>query len=165
MLRHLTPPPQSPSIQPTSNITTAKAKVSILRAKASDASKLVSIAEIVKREIEKERSTSNDGAGGAYQGSKPGRWFQYITLGEEMQWRRREVGNSVIEDTVLGGPGVNEEGLDDGDEFEIMKTPFERAVQGQPLVRGVPVMSLFLSRSSIDELKRQYGEQTNAPRS
>ncbi|KAI3318027.1 hypothetical protein HD806DRAFT_526677 [Xylariaceae sp. AK1471] len=160
MLRHLTPPTQLPSIGPSSNVATAKTRVSILRAKAPEAGKLVSIAEIAKRQIEDEQPVSDGSASEAGRGRKTSRWFQYIVLGEEIRQRRREAGNTIIEDTVLGGSGADEE---EDDEFEIMKTPFERAAEGQPLVRGVPVMSLFLSRSSIEELKRRYGEQTNAP--
>lgn len=127
-----------------------------MRAKAPEAGKLISIAEIAKREIEKEQCSSNEETGNT------GRWFQYITLGEEIQHRRRVAGHTIIEETVLGGPGaVGEEPVDD-DEFEVMKTPFERAVEGQPVARGIPIMSLFLSRSPIEELKRRYGEQTNA---
>ncbi|KAI0838679.1 hypothetical protein F5Y06DRAFT_41627 [Hypoxylon sp. FL0890] len=131
VLRHLTSPP------------TNKTGVSILRAKAPDAGKLVSIAEIAKRELEKR---TDDRC----------RWFQYIALGEELKEIPRGEGNTVIEETKLGDAG------EDDDDFEIMKTPFQRAIEGQPRVRGVPIMSLFLSRVSIEELKKRYGEQTNA---
>jgi len=150
MLCHLTPP-TSPS---------AKRKVSVLRAKARDVSKLVSIAEIAKREIERERHTTKDEDGSLGAGN----WFQYIALGEEIQRRDREAGNSIIQETVLGGLDADKDPDKDPDEsveFEYMKTPFERAIECQPLVRGTPVMSLFLSRSPIKELKKRYGEQTN----
>ncbi|KAI1363759.1 hypothetical protein F5Y08DRAFT_233394 [Xylaria arbuscula] len=162
MLRHLTPPTTTEPAAP--DATTAKAKVSVLRAKAADAGKLISIAEIAKREIEREGGAprdEDDAAGSkAEQESKAGRWFQYIALGEETRQRSRDEGNTIIEETVLGGSGTNEQD-DKEDEFEVMKTPFERAIEGRPMVRGVPVMSLFLSRSPIEELKRRYGEQTN----
>ncbi|TGJ87038.1 hypothetical protein E0Z10_g1760 [Xylaria hypoxylon] len=163
MLRHLTPPTMSSSIEPKPDTLIPKTKVSVLRAKATEAGKLISIAEIAKREIEKERSTSDSVVTETSQGSKTGCWFQYIALGEELQQKHREEGNTVIEETVLGDPGADEQDHDEDDDFEVMKTPFERAIDGRPLVRGVPVMSLFLSRSSIEELKRRYGEQTNAP--
>ncbi|KAI1187363.1 hypothetical protein F5B17DRAFT_322537 [Nemania serpens] len=166
MLRHLTPPtPPSSSTEPTPDTVKPKTRVSILRAKSTEAGKLVSIAEIAKREIEKELPVGANAAGeaGQGQGSKSGRWFQYIALGEELQQKRRAEDNTVIKETVLGGLGADEEDGDGADEFEVMKTPFERAIEGRPLVRGVPVMSLFLSRSPIEELKKQYGEQTNTP--
>ncbi|KAI0007935.1 hypothetical protein F4779DRAFT_483017 [Xylariaceae sp. FL0662B] len=138
ILRHLGP-----------SSSAAKTRVSILHARAADAGKLVSIAEIAKREIAK---TNDD---------RP-HWFQHIALGEALKERPRDDGKSVVEETKLGGGrGPND---DQGDsDFEVMKTPFERAIEGQPLLRGVPVMSLFLSRVPIEELKKPYGEQTNAP--
>ncbi|KAJ1331961.1 Alba [Microdochium nivale] len=137
-------------------------KVTVLRARASDAGKLVSIAEIAKREIEK--------TGGRT-------WYQYISVGEELEQRERgkAAGGhaSVVEETILDDDGDNDnngkgkddqDGGDDNDDddFEIMKTRFERAIEGRPLVRGVPVMALFLSRTPLDELRRRFGEQTNA---
>ncbi|KAI1140350.1 hypothetical protein F5Y05DRAFT_378076 [Hypoxylon sp. FL0543] len=133
VLRHLTSP------------TTNKTSVSILRAKAPDTGKLVSIAEISKRELEK---GTGDGC----------RWFQYIALGEELKEIPRDEGNTVIEETKLGSAGD----ADADDDFEVMRTPFQRAIEGQPRLRGVPIMSLFLCRVSVEELKKRYGEQTNA---
>ncbi|KAI1207136.1 uncharacterized protein F4807DRAFT_188497 [Annulohypoxylon truncatum] len=115
----------------------SKTAVSILRAKASDAGKLVSVAEIAKRELGKRTD------GGRV-------WFQYIALGEELKEIPRE-GDTVIEETRLD---------DDDVDFEVMKTPFQRAIETQPRLRGVPIVSLFLCRVSIEELKR-YGEQTS----
>ncbi|KAI2625929.1 hypothetical protein GGR54DRAFT_523583 [Hypoxylon sp. NC1633] len=128
VLRHLTSPP-------------ANKKVSVLRAKVSDTGKLISIAEIAKRELEKP-------------GDHGRVWFQYIALGEELRERPREEGNTIIEETRLDG--------DDDDDFEVMKTPFERAVEGQPRLSGVPIMSLFLCQVPVEELKKCYGEQTNS---
>ncbi|OTA70194.1 hypothetical protein K449DRAFT_393202 [Hypoxylon sp. EC38] len=128
-------------LQHVTSSTTKKTTISILRAKAPDAGKLVSIAEIAKRELEKR---TEDGCV----------WFQYIALGEELKEIPRGEGNTIIEETKLDGP--------DEDDFEVMKTPFQRAIEGQPRLRGVPIMSLFLCRASIEELKKRYGEQTNA---
>ncbi|KAI0400488.1 hypothetical protein F4802DRAFT_483793 [Xylaria palmicola] len=163
MLRHLAPLAQPTSTDPAVSTVTAKTRISILRAKASEAGKLVSIAEIAKREIEKEQPSSDGVPNEAGRGRKTGRWFQYIALGEELQTRPREQNDTIIEETVLGGRDAREGDRDEDAEFEVMKTPFERAIEGRPLVRGVAVMSLFLSRSPIEELKRRYGEQTNTP--
>ncbi|KAI1438456.1 hypothetical protein GGR50DRAFT_432344 [Xylaria sp. CBS 124048] len=152
ILRHLTPPAQN------TDTTATKTSISVLRAKASDAGKLISIAEIAKREIENEQQATPCEAGGARRETQTGRWFQYIALGEELREMERPRDDSVIEETVIGGSDAD---AGDEDEFEVMKTPFERAIEGRPLVRGVPVMSLFLSRSPIEELRKRYGEQTN----
>ncbi|XDG04131.1 hypothetical protein ABKA04_003746 [Annulohypoxylon sp. FPYF3050] len=114
-----------------------KTTISVLRAKASDAGKLISIAEIAKRELANRAGDENV-------------WFQYIALGEELKEIPRDEGNTIIEETRF-----------DNDDFEVMKTPFERAVENQPRLRGTPIMSLFLCRVSIEELKKRYGEQTN----
>ncbi|KAK7931615.1 hypothetical protein PG985_002327 [Apiospora marii] len=169
VLRHLQPPTTSatnPSPKP---------RVSVLRARAADAGKLISIAEIAKREMLK---------------SNGARWYQYIALGSETKEVGRDdrprmssaqkEGKTVIEDTILGrqiqGQSATgdtddeqqqhqETGRDEDDEgddgFEEMKTPFERAIEGTPKIRAAPVMSLFLSPIPIDELRRRYGEQTN----
>lgn len=145
----------------------AKPRVSVLRAKAADAGKLISISEISKRELAKLQS--ND--------KHAGRWFQYIGLGEEVKEVPRDVeGRTIVEDTILGARStVETEGVaadktkekeveaEDEDEgsFEHMKTPFERAIEGRPLQRAVPMMSLFLSRVPITELSKRYGEQSN----
>ncbi|KAI1353547.1 hypothetical protein F5Y01DRAFT_55333 [Xylaria sp. FL0043] len=169
MLRHLALPAKPSLVEQSPNAARPKTKISLLRAKAPEIGKLISIAEIVKREIEKERPASDDIVGETGQGGKTGRWFQYIALGEEFEQKERAEGNTVIEETVLGGADTDmrddeRDDDDDGDDgFEVMKTPFERAVQEQPLVRAVPVMTLFLSRSPVEELKKRYGEQTNDP--
>lgn len=191
VLRHLQRPgasaeaaqQQQPQQQPT--------RIIVLRAKAADAGKLVSIVEIAKREIEKEHSTSGGGGG---------IWYQYITLGEELEQRertqatathntlpgggvRREEGEEgatkPIEETVFDKTndpttrdsdpeqaeeeGEREEDEQGDDDFEIMKTRFERAIEGRPLVRGTPIMSMILSRVPLGhEMRKRFGETTNA---
>jgi hypothetical protein len=131
-----------------------KPKVVQLHSKASAASKMITIAEIAKREIV---------TGG-------GKWFQYNTVEEVMveqketqkkgqdKDKRRNTQKKVVdeededanEDERVGD--VSEE-----DAFETMKTPFERSIEGKPKVRGIPVMTLYLSRIKIDSLRKEYG--------
>lgn len=177
VLRHLQPA--------TTPVNPPRPRVSVLRARAADAGKLISIAEIAKREMLK--------SSGERQG--PGRWYQYIALGSETKEMDRDdqsrgssaalkEGKTAIEDTIFGRQargqsadpemaGANddeqqqqqekEQDEDDkgDDDFEEMKTPFERAIEGTSKIRVVPVMSLFLSPVPIDEIRRRYGEQTN----
>ncbi|KAI1270763.1 hypothetical protein F5Y18DRAFT_21275 [Xylariaceae sp. FL1019] len=139
---------------------TSKNKITILRAKAPFAGKLVSIAEIVKRKIEEEAKSKLEPKRDDVR-SKGG-WYQYIALGEEKQLKPRIPEETIIEDTVLGGRKDDEDNdMDDEDDFEVMKTPFERAIQGQPKLHRIPIMSLFLSRTPVEELRKRYGEQTN----
>ena len=132
----------------------------MLHAKAPCASKMISIAEIAKRELAKE-------------GAK---WFEYCTVeGVMVEVKKPEI---VKEKNIEGerkkgqankGPesdtrdGKEEVGQDDaesGEEttaFENMKTPFERAIEGKAKIRAVPVMSIYLSRIRIEGLRSAYG--------
>ena len=120
------------------------------------------------------------GEGGASKTTDEGRWFQYTALGEEVneiprgggggkgksKGKERKGKKSVGGDAAPGdgeedGKGSDDDD-DDDDDFETMKTPLERALERRPLLRGTPVMSIFLSRVPVEELRRRYGEQTNA---
>ncbi|KAI9048617.1 hypothetical protein LZ554_007449 [Drepanopeziza brunnea f. sp. 'monogermtubi'] len=126
--------------------------VVMMYAKAAVVAKMISVAEIVKREV---------GRGG-------GKWWQYCVVGELLEARKSKGGESQGK-----GKGRKEErrdkgedgdGEDDGEEegFETMKTPFERALVGKEKVRAMPNMCLYLSRVRIEGLRKAYGEQTNA---
>lgn len=52
---------------------------------------------------------------------------------------------------------VPKEDDDDIHSFEIMKTPFERAIEGVPKVRIEVSMSIYLSRVRIDDLRNMHG--------
>jgi hypothetical protein len=132
-----------------------KPHVILLQAKAPVACKLITIAEIAKRELAK------NGA----------KWFQYNVVGSILVERPPEslkadtVGalNSANEDenTMEVEVDADEDGDEDEDEettaFEKMKTPFERAIEGRPKVRSVATLALYLSRVRIDSLKKTYG--------
>ncbi|KAH7350845.1 hypothetical protein BKA65DRAFT_245923 [Rhexocercosporidium sp. MPI-PUGE-AT-0058] len=134
-----------------------KENVVMMYAKAPVVSKVVSVAEIVKREI----------------GKEGGKWFSYCVVGEVVGergdvaggdgkgGRKRNTRGKEDEENLVEEEG---EGSDEEEAFEVMKTPFERALEseGKPKVRAMPVMSLYLSRSRIEGLRMAYGEQTNA---
>lgn len=102
-------------------------------AKAKSAGKLVSVVEVVKREI----------------GGEGGVWFQYNGLGEG-------VGGVPREGEGEGGDGDVEMEMED-EGFEKMKTRIERAIEGTEKVRSVPVMTVYLSRVRIEALREAYG--------
>jgi len=129
----------------------------MMKAKAGVASKMISIAEIAKREI----------------GKEGGKWFQYNCV-EGVMEELKEKPKKGKESKEKGKDGGGEKGVldaekegDDGESeeestaFETMKTPFERANEEKAKVRVVPIMSLYLSRVRIDGLRKAYGEQTN----
>lgn len=120
----------------------------VMYAKAATASKLVSVVEVVKREI----------------GQKGEKWYQYNALDETMVVIPRRQPKSE-----KGGQGKRQidEMQVDGYEaeesyFETMKTKQERMLEGTDRQRAVPVLTVYLSRVSIEKLKMKYGEQTNA---
>jgi hypothetical protein len=121
---------QYPTIPP------AKPVLVFLHSKAVGASKLITIVEIAKREV----------------AAKGGKWFQYNALSQVMEERKREEGKGEEKD----GMDLDEE-EDEKDSFEVMKTPFERAVEGTPKIRAVPIMATYLSRVRIESLRKRYG--------
>lgn len=128
----------------------AKPKVVMLYSKAAVASKMISVAEIVKREIVK----------------NGGKWFQYNKLGQVMEEKRHKEGDAKKEkgagaDRSLAENEDEDAGHESEGGFETMKTPFERAIEGKPKIRAIPVMALCLSRVRIDSLRKDHTEQTN----
>lgn len=132
-----------------------KARVVMFRAKAQCASKMISIAEIAKREV----------------GKEGGKWFQYSAVGPVMVERKGEGKAAAVRRGKEGGSerrdGLARRGGEDGAEdegsedestaFETMKTPFERANEGKAKMRAVPVMTIYLSRVRVDGLRKAYG--------
>lgn len=152
MLNHL--------IYPAPEVMREKPPVVVLSSKAKVAAKMISVVEIVKREIAKEE-------GG-------GKWWAYCAVREEVvevvREKERKDGKGKGKGIGIEGEGVG--GREDGDEdvpdtedgddnieeaFEVMKTPFERSLEGKPKVRAMPVMVIYLARVKIEELSRIYG--------
>jgi hypothetical protein len=135
-------------------VATTKPNIVLLHAKGPVSSKLISIIEIVKREIAK--------AGG--------KWYQYNFLGQILAIQEEKPAAMNGTGFTLGGKikGDTEsmelddkedsQNIEEGDDtFETMKTPLERAIEGKPKVHVIPVMAVFLSRVRIDALKTAYG--------
>ena len=103
-----------------------------LSAKAKVASKLVSIVEIAKREL----------------ASKGVKCYQYNALASEMVDVPREPKKRAD-----AGRKAGEEGEDDSDDaFETMGAP-----AGDLKKRNVPVMTIYLFKSPVRELRAEYG--------
>ena len=139
--------------------TKAKPQVVALHAKAPVVSKMVTIVQIVKRNIENEK----------------GKWWQYSKLhGEIMELNEtgkkgREQGKTLLklqkdQDTVEGsGPVAGDVRVDsvdgDGDDdptFEIMGAEDSQS-GNRKKIRAVPVMTIFMSMVPVKELKDVYG--------
>jgi hypothetical protein len=127
----------------------AKPAVLILHSKAPVAVKLITIAEITKREI----------------GRSGGKWFQYNKLDsvveEKKVYSKGEKGEKANAENTMNSLAMEVDGEGDpeseGEAFETMETPFERAIEGRPKIRSVPVMTLYLSRVRVDSLRKLYG--------
>jgi hypothetical protein len=126
----------------------AKPAVVMLYSKAPVAAKLITIAEITKREI----------------GQNGGKWFQYNKLDSVVEKKMNSKGETVGKvnaESPKDSSAMEVDGEEDpeseGEAFETMKTPFERAIEGRPKIRSVPVMTLYLSRVRVDSLRRLYG--------
>ncbi|KAI9739428.1 MAG: hypothetical protein M1818_005116 [Claussenomyces sp. TS43310] len=121
---------------------TSKPSIVLLCAKASTASKMITIVEIAKREL-------------ALKGL---RWYQYNRLEQTMAEKRaekvttiwgREVAADLDEDLDMTAKSDSA--------FETLKTPLERAIEGRPKVRAIPFMSIYLSRVPVEKLMAAYG--------
>lgn len=111
----------------------------VFTAKADVASKMISIVEIVKRNL----------------AGEGGKWFEYIAVDAQLVEKKKQAKKKGDEE---GGKekGAVEEG-DEEDAFEVMKTPFERIITDRPKVRSIPVMAIYLSRVRIDDLRKKHG--------
>jgi hypothetical protein len=137
----------------------SKPNVIMLHAKAGVVAKLISIVEIAKREISQMDKNGQ-------------KWYQYNRLDKMMieKKRKTQVNNGDI--TILGRklqPLVasevtqDSEAMDEDEHsqqeestFETMKLPHERAIEGKPIKRMVPGMTIYLSRVRIDLFKNFY---------
>ncbi|GJC79336.1 hypothetical protein ColLi_02174 [Colletotrichum liriopes] len=118
----------------------------LLYARPSEAVKMITIVELVKRIVAEE--------------DEGGRWYQYNQMYELPPKAE------VVEETMLGaGVGENQAAGDSDDDFEVMESRFERAVLPQPANRAAKSLSVFLSLAPIPELKAKddVTTQTNEP--
>lgn len=127
----------------------------VMYAKAPVSGKLISVVEVVKREM----------------GQKGRKWYQYSALSETMVVIPRQKPKSAqkkgkVEMEGKEGNGCGEMEIDGEEDeesyFETLKTKQERVLEGTDRVRAVPVLTVYLSRVPIEKLKQKYGEQTNA---
>ena len=143
MIKHLTTEPQQD----------AKSTICKLTARSNVANKLISIVEIAKREILASSSRSDARHDG-------GSLYQYSALGSEMVTLKppttekktaRQEGLTADGD-VEAAVATNNNNDDDEDAFEVMKGPEQKEK-----IRAVPVLTVYLSRVSVKELKKAYG--------
>jgi hypothetical protein len=132
--------------------TLPKSAVVKLHAKGPAASKMITVVEIAKRQIEQ----------------KGGKWFQYNKVEQVLAERQdkkdvKNKGNGKGKEKEGEGDPAEldgeeeEEDAEEREAFETMKTPFERANEGTAKVRAVLVMTIYLTCTRIEELRKAYG--------
>lgn len=114
---------------------TTRPPVALLHARTADVCKLISVVEQAKRVLREER----------------GAWVQYNQLFELPREAAETKG--VVEETVLEQDAED----DDGDDFEVMESRFEKAVLPPVSTRAVKSMRVFLSIAAVPELKAKPG--------
>ncbi|KAH8170497.1 hypothetical protein LIA77_09278 [Sarocladium implicatum] len=127
-----------------------KPRVVLLYARTDCLSKLITIAETVKRVLSQEDKS----------------WWQYNQMYEQAE-RIVEEKKDVIEETVLerGNAGEDEDDDDETtDYFETMGSRLEQAIQPAPMVRTTKSLRIFLATGPVLELKTKKGVtlQTNS---
>ena len=148
--------------------THAKPEVIVLHSKAPAASKMVSIVEIAKREIQKGE----------------GKWWQYSKLHgveeEVKEKQRKECGKTILDceekqaaraEDSIGETGKTKQGtetakdeVEEDDGFEMMeekeripRVPGLGDIEGRKKIRAVPIMTIYMSRIQIPEFKDHFG--------
>jgi len=120
-----------------------------LHAAAKAGAKLISVVEIVKRELKAEGVLC----------------FQYTAVEGVMKEQHAPAGEGQKKKEngkeKGGADGDVEEEDEEEEGFEVMKTPFERSIEGQKKVRAVPMLTIWLAREKIEALGRRFGEQNN----
>ncbi|KAL9095732.1 MAG: hypothetical protein Q9165_002164 [Trypethelium subeluteriae] len=106
-----------------------------LTAREGVASKLITIAEITKRNLDDKKIP----------------WYQSSCVESKMVEIERKLSNTNNRDNA------SEDDSEDGVAFETMLSAIERKLADKPKLRAVPVMSIFLSLGSVKELKDAYG--------
>ena len=111
--------------------------VLVLTAREGVASKLVTIVEVTKRNLNDVKVP----------------WYQYSYIEPKTIEIPRKTSNTDRHENAS-----EDDDQDEGQPaFETMLPPMERKLMDKPKFRAVPIMTIFLSRSSIKELRDAYG--------
>ncbi|KAG9248155.1 hypothetical protein BJ878DRAFT_83871 [Calycina marina] len=126
----------------------SKQMVVQLHANSKAASKLITVVEIVKRELAASKTAC----------------FQYTCVEGIMKEQTKKVKDSKhsgAKDSEKDAEKDDEDEEDNTEGFETMKTPFERSIEGVPKIRTVPMLTIWLSNERVGSLARKFGDQSN----
>jgi hypothetical protein len=138
--------------------TNAKPPLIILRAQSRWASKLISIVEIAKRNLESPPSTASGGDSSSSSGIKV---FQYSSLSTEIvEFERKPKPKGLVGDAQLlpGGEGEDEDDDDEGAFQTMGASSATTAASGGGLKkRAVPVLTVYLAGKPVKALRSEFG--------
>jgi hypothetical protein len=136
----------------------AKPPLIILRAQSRWASKLISIVEIAKRNLESPPSTASGGDSSSSSGIKV---FQYSSLSTEIvEFERKPKPKGLVGDAQLlpGGEGGDEDDDDEGAFQTMGASSAATAASGGGLKkRAVPVLTVYLAGKPVKALRSEFG--------
>jgi hypothetical protein len=148
----------SPSENSTTDPSTSKPPLIILRAQSRWASKLISIVEIAKRNLESPPSTASGGDSSSSSGIKV---FQYSSLSTEIvEFERKPKPKGLVGGAQLlpGGEGEDEDDDDEGAFQTMGASSAATAASGGGLKkRAVPVLTVYLAGKPVKALRSEFG--------
>jgi hypothetical protein len=147
LLDPLTPVPGSATApQSSGSAPAAASRLVHISSRSKDASKAITVAEIVKRSLSE-------------RGMK---CYQYTTAAPVLaETDRAELGKPQAVKTTAEDGQEEDEDVEEEDAFEELGTPEERRRMEKPLKRVLPKLHIWLSRERVEILRTTYGEQVN----
>lgn len=148
----------SPSENSTTDPSTSKPPLIILRAQSRWASKLISIVEIAKRNLESPPSTTSGG-----DSSSGIKVFQYSSLSTEIvEFERKPKPKGLVGGAQLLPEGEGEEEDDDEGAFQTMgASSAATAASGEDggglKKRAMPFLTVYLAGKPVKALKSEFG--------
>jgi hypothetical protein len=151
----------SPSENSTTDPSTSKPPLIILRAQSRWASKLISIVEIARRNLESPPSTTSGGDSSS-SGIKV---FQYSSLSTEIvEFERKPKPKGLVGGARILPEGEGEEEDDDEGAFQTMGASSaataasgEKESEGGLKKRAVPVLTVYLAGKPVKALRSEFG--------
>jgi hypothetical protein len=149
----------SPPENSTTDPSTSKPPLIILRAQSRWASKLISIVEIARRNLEsRPPSTTSGGDSSSSSGIKV---FQYSSLSTEIvEFERKPKPKGLVRGAQLlpEGEGEDEDDDDEGAFQTMGASSAATAASGGGLKkRAVPVLTVYLAGKSVKALRSEFG--------
>lgn len=123
-----------------------KPGVIALDARASDANKLITVVEIVKKDI--------------FENNRSGKWYQYNRVASKLIQIPRTSSKNDVAARGCARLQNDEDAMDLGG-LRIVDTATNHRVDTTMKSRAIPMLTIYLSQVPLPELKQEFGEQNN----